>query len=172
MNQPGITFDRIQPYIDQTSIVDLTPDLSFDLLAAANNHNVLSVKKLNPSIAELESELMTLTANFNNSYRVLDASFLDIMEIKSQLKNRFHTFINPQDSTVLILNPENYFPMSNYDSVHKLSETLVSLYNIIPNQMLVTHQMIAPMFCNMYTEYGIQGQKITLPNNQVLLKSI
>jgi len=172
MNQPVITFDQIQPYIDQTSIVDLTPDLSFDLLAATNNHNVLSVKKLNPSITELESELMTLTANLNNSYRVLDASFLDIMEIQSQLKNRFRTFINPQDSTVLILNPENYFPMSNCDSVYKLSETLVSLYNIIPNQMLVTHQMIAPMFCNMYTEFGIQGQKISLPNSQVLLKSI
>lgn len=91
--------------------------------------------------------------------------------IQSQMRAQYNEFINPQ-SAVVTIHPETKFNLNTIESREKFINLLVSMRYVVPNQLLVTHQTFAPMFCRAYTEYGIQGIKYKLSSNQVLLKSV
>ena len=176
MKTPNI-FNEVVPHIDGAKhIIDISGDTSLCLDALSAHRKVLSLRSStlpssNTAQDELDTELIALMAQFGGQYQVMKTDLHNPFNIQSQMRAQYNEFINPQ-SAVVTIHPETKFNLNTIESREKFTNLLVSMQYIVPNQLLVTHQMLAPMFCSVYTEYGIQGVKYKLPSNQVLLKSV
>jgi len=165
------SFQEIQPFLPETKeIINIAPSVNFNLEALLNGKNVYSVRSQINHNLELECELESLSAQLERRYKYIDCGIEDIQNLIIKLREKIDQNILP-NALALVVNPEHQWPHIPGATIQLYAQTLVDLHPIIPNQIVVTHSIIAPIFCNIFTEVGLQGYKYNLPNNQIMMIS-
>ena len=165
------SFQDIQPFLAETKeIINITPRVNFNLEALLSGRDVYSLKSHKHHCLELECELESLSAQLENKYKFIDYGITDIENLISDLRAKIdkQLLLRP---CALVLNPEHQWAHIPVDTIQLYAKAMVDLHSVVPNQIIATHCIIAPIFYNTFTELGLQGYKYNLPNNQVLMIS-